>query len=220
MHLVPKDFLICICEFVKVSAFYWRRQWQPTPVFLPGEFQGWGNLVGFHLWGHTELDMTSSNSPQAINVFIEGCNPQQSTLLRGYFFLLGNQVGSWRTMMTGSAWWVHPGVPWSHTWGSILSFHSFWSLSIGEGAMGSSVVTRSCRALGAEKLPSTRVVPSLVSISLPSKGEGHSGTTRNLWKNIYPSQQQRSAWVNLLEVASKWYRFGRRFWSRRSRQSR
>ena len=102
--------------------------------------------------------------------------------------------------MTGSAWWVHPGVPWSHTWGSILSSHSFWPLSIGEGAMGSSVVTRSCRALGAEKLPSARVVPSLVNISLPNKGVGHSGTTRNLWENIYPSQQQRSAQVNLLVV--------------------
>ena len=31
---------------------------QPTPVFLPGESQGWGSLVGFHLWGHTESDMT------------------------------------------------------------------------------------------------------------------------------------------------------------------
>ena len=26
--------------------------------FLPGESQGWGSLVGCHLWGHTELDMT------------------------------------------------------------------------------------------------------------------------------------------------------------------
>ena len=72
--------------------------------------------------------------------------------------------------MTGSAWWAHPGVSWSHTWRLILSCHSFWSLSIGEGIMAFSVVTRSCRALGAEKLPITRVVPSLVSISLPNKG--------------------------------------------------
>ena len=34
----------------------WRRKWQPTPVFLPGESQGWRSLVGFCLWGHTELD--------------------------------------------------------------------------------------------------------------------------------------------------------------------
>ena len=67
--------------------------------------------------------------------------------------------------------------------------------------MDSSVVTRSCRALGAEKLPITRVVPSLVSMSPPIKGVGHSGTTRNWWENICSSQQQRSAWVNLLVVA-------------------
>ena len=67
--------------------------------------------------------------------------------------------------------------------------------------MGSSVVTRSCRALGAEKLPITRVVPSLVSISLPSKGVRYSGITRNWWENNCPSQQQRSARVNLLVVA-------------------
>ena len=35
-----------------------RRQWHPTPVFLPGESQGQGNLVGCHLWGRTELDTT------------------------------------------------------------------------------------------------------------------------------------------------------------------
>ena len=37
---------------------YWRRKWQPTPVFLPGESQGPGSLVGCRLWGRTELDTT------------------------------------------------------------------------------------------------------------------------------------------------------------------
>ena len=32
----------------------WRRKWQPTPVFLPGESQGRGSLVGCRLWGHTD----------------------------------------------------------------------------------------------------------------------------------------------------------------------
>ena len=44
-----------------VSLFtfmHWRRKWQPTPVFLPGESQGRGSLVGCRLWGHTELDTT------------------------------------------------------------------------------------------------------------------------------------------------------------------
>ena len=49
-------------------------------------------------------------------------------------------------------------------------------------------------------LPITRVVPSLVSMSLPNKGVGHSGTTRNWWENIHLSQQQQCAWVNLLVV--------------------
>ena len=33
------------------TFMHWRRKWQPTPVFLPGESQGWGSLVGCHLWG-------------------------------------------------------------------------------------------------------------------------------------------------------------------------
>ena len=36
----------------------WRRKWQPTPVFLPGESQGRGSLLGCHLWGRTESDTT------------------------------------------------------------------------------------------------------------------------------------------------------------------
>ena len=40
---------------------HWRRKWQPTPVFLPGESQGQGSLVGCRLWGCTESDMTWSD---------------------------------------------------------------------------------------------------------------------------------------------------------------
>ena len=36
----------------------WRRAWQPTPVFLPGEFHGQRSLVDYSLWGHKESDMT------------------------------------------------------------------------------------------------------------------------------------------------------------------
>ena len=45
---------------------HWRRKWQLIPVFLPGESQEWGSLVGCRLWGHTELDtaewLSSSSS--------------------------------------------------------------------------------------------------------------------------------------------------------------
>ena len=37
-----------------------RRKWQPTPVFLPGESQGQGSLVGCRLWGRTESDTTEA----------------------------------------------------------------------------------------------------------------------------------------------------------------
>ena len=40
------------------TFMHWRRKWQPTPVLLPGESQGWRSLVGCHLWGRTESDMT------------------------------------------------------------------------------------------------------------------------------------------------------------------
>ena len=33
------------------TCMHWRRKWQPTPVFLPGESQGRGSLVGCRLWG-------------------------------------------------------------------------------------------------------------------------------------------------------------------------
>ena len=35
------------------TFMHWRRKGQPTPVFLPGESQGQGSLVGCHLWDHT-----------------------------------------------------------------------------------------------------------------------------------------------------------------------
>ena len=36
----------------------WRREWQPTQLFLPGEFHGQRSLVGYSPWGHKELDTT------------------------------------------------------------------------------------------------------------------------------------------------------------------
>ena len=43
---------------------HWRRKWQPTPVFLPGESQGWGSLMGCRLWGCTESDLTEATKQQ------------------------------------------------------------------------------------------------------------------------------------------------------------
>ena len=42
------------------TFIHWRRKWQPTPVFLPGEPQGQGSLVGCCLWSRTESDTTKA----------------------------------------------------------------------------------------------------------------------------------------------------------------
>ena len=52
---VRHDWAISLSLF---TFMHWRRKWQRTPVFLPGESQGRGSLVGCHLWGSTESDTT------------------------------------------------------------------------------------------------------------------------------------------------------------------
>ena len=48
------------------TFMHWRRKWQPTPVFLLEESQGRGSLVGCHLWGRTESDMTEATQQQQV----------------------------------------------------------------------------------------------------------------------------------------------------------
>jgi len=43
---------------------HWRRKWQPTPMFLPGDSQGRKSLVGCRSWGHTESDTTEVTQQQ------------------------------------------------------------------------------------------------------------------------------------------------------------
>ena len=45
--------------FNKGSSKLWRRQWQPTPVLLPGKSHGQRSLKGHSSWSHKELDMTA-----------------------------------------------------------------------------------------------------------------------------------------------------------------
>ena len=47
------------CRFdPRVRKIPWKRAWQSIPVFLPEESHGQRSLVGYHPWGHKELDMT------------------------------------------------------------------------------------------------------------------------------------------------------------------
>jgi len=41
-----------------VGKIPWRKEQQPTPVFLPGEVHGHGEPVGYCPWNQTELDTT------------------------------------------------------------------------------------------------------------------------------------------------------------------
>ena len=46
------------CRFSPwVRKIPWRREWQPTPVFLPGESHGWRSLAGYSPWGYKESDI-------------------------------------------------------------------------------------------------------------------------------------------------------------------
>ena len=58
---------LAVCDPMDCSTprfMHWRRKWQPTPVFLPGESQGLGSLVGCRLWGRTESDTTEATQQQ------------------------------------------------------------------------------------------------------------------------------------------------------------
>ena len=72
-----------------IGKIPWRREWQPTPVFLPGEFHGQRSLASYHPWHCKDLDMTEQLSwrrqQQPTPVFLTskshvwrsliGCNP-------------------------------------------------------------------------------------------------------------------------------------------------
>ncbi|CAI9180043.1 unnamed protein product [Rangifer tarandus platyrhynchus] len=52
----------CQCRRLRFDSWVrkipWRRKWQPTPVFLPGESHGPRSLVGYSPWGRRESDTT------------------------------------------------------------------------------------------------------------------------------------------------------------------
>ena len=47
-----------LCFNLQIEIVPWRRAWQPTPLFLPGESHGRRSLVGYSPQAHTESDMT------------------------------------------------------------------------------------------------------------------------------------------------------------------
>ena len=52
-----------------VGKIPWRRKWQPTAVFLPGEYYGQRSLVCYSPWGHKESDMTKRLNTLILTTF-------------------------------------------------------------------------------------------------------------------------------------------------------
>ena len=106
-HLLFVDFLI------EAILTRWRRQWQPTPVLLPGISHGWRSLVGCSPWGLEESDMTERLHFHFSLSFIEegNGNPLQCSCLEN--------------PRDGGAWWAAIyGVTQSRTWLKWLSSSS------------------------------------------------------------------------------------------------
>ena len=91
LHRVRHDWATSLSLF---TFMHWRRKWQPSPVFLPGESHGWGSLVGCRLWGCTESDTTERlHFHFSLSCIGEGNgNPLQCSCLEN--------------PMDGGAWWA------------------------------------------------------------------------------------------------------------------
>ena len=105
---------------VTVAQTKWRRAWQPTPLFLPGKFQGWRSLAGYSPWGrkrvrHDWAHMYQSSSwagempcrrdrlPTGVFLSFRGgsdgkestCNAGDLGSIPGPVFLLGESPWQW-----------------------------------------------------------------------------------------------------------------------------
>ena len=88
-----------------VRKIPWRREWQPTPVFLPGECHGQKSLVGCRPWGRKESDMTEgltlslltcirsiqSEGSESTNVILRNCFKFSNSAVKGSEPLLASQ---------------------------------------------------------------------------------------------------------------------------------
>ena len=60
LSLVVKNLPASVGDVRDVGLIPWRRVWQPTLVFLPGESHGQRSLVGCSPWGCEESDTTEA----------------------------------------------------------------------------------------------------------------------------------------------------------------
>ena len=97
LPLVTVSFSMFFCKPLHLHVVVhlcWRRQWQPTPVLLPGKSHGQRSLVGFSPWGREESDMTEwLHFYFSLSCIVEGNgNPLQCSCLEN--------------PRDGRAWWA------------------------------------------------------------------------------------------------------------------
>ena len=119
-----------------VGKIPWRRNWQTTPVFLPGKPQGHQSLAGYSLWGCKESNTTEyahmqyseKNFPLPVTInlqkhplfsFLKGTGGTGFAGPEG--FLKGGSVS--RGLFSQ---WVHLPMPWALFHYSCLPFDHFW----------------------------------------------------------------------------------------------
>ena len=93
----------------------WRRKWQPTPVFLPGESQGWRSLVGCRLWGCTGSDTTEATWQQQQQQQLSYWASLIAQLVIGNAGDPGSIPGSGRSAGEGK------GYPLQYSWASLVA---------------------------------------------------------------------------------------------------
>ena len=128
----------CVMSNVVNYYKYWRRKWQLTPVFLPGEFHGQRSLVGCSPWDLKQLDMTERlRHTHIINItranmikkvllhILKGFFPQDEASLVSQ--LVKNLPAMWETWV-GSLGWDDPLEKGKATHSSMLAWRIPWTL--------------------------------------------------------------------------------------------
>jgi len=101
----------------RLTFMHWRRKWKPTPVFLPGESQGWGSLVGCRLWGRTGSDTTEATCSSSTHI------------KRKDSYQHPKNMGSLGPAASPSGFWTGPVSSVLRTWASV-SLCPWWLLDM------------------------------------------------------------------------------------------
>ena len=87
-----------------IGKIPWRREWQPIPVFLPGQFQGQRSLVGYSLWSCKESDMPEWLTQTIINPRKQG---RDFSFSRGRSFFFSCEKSLEVSCLKRLALWFH-----------------------------------------------------------------------------------------------------------------